>query len=216
MVSARIFLFPSKNFTSFFYRNLYTTKFEIPPRLQVHNGFLLDTRPKGERKVIKSAWKPKSGKNPLRIEVIDRKDFGLIGQFFVYQFITHSNFCRHLKMKYADLEPFFFELLNNIIDKPVSFAAFDEEKLVGIKLNNYHTADEFPELYPEGLYETNPKYEIKKDYADIIKSSPFSMKGNYLYGTYMDLIKNTGKFFPSDCKKVGILEGTAIHEKYMK
>uniref|UniRef100_A0A914Y6Y2 Ribosomal protein L5 n=1 Tax=Panagrolaimus superbus TaxID=310955 RepID=A0A914Y6Y2_9BILA len=166
MVVPRI-LVPSKNISPFFYRNLHSIKkFEIPPRLSVHNGFLLDSRPEGDRKVINPAWKPKSGKNLLRIELIDRKDFGLIGQFFVYQFIKHSNFCRHLQMKYEDLEPFFFELLDNIIDKPLSFAAFDEDKLVGIKLNNFHTADEFPELFPEGLYERNPKYEIKKDYGD--------------------------------------------------
>jgi hypothetical protein len=192
-----------------------TTKFEINPRLPVHNGFLLDTREKGERKVINSEWISKTGKNPIRIEMIDRKDFDLIGQFFTWHFAKHSNICRCLKMSYKDLEPFCLELLDSFIDKPLSFAAFDEEKLVAIKLNNTHTAEEFPEMYSEGLYHPNPKYEIKNDYSEIIKSSPYNLKCNHIYGIYMDVVKNTGKFLPNNCKKIGVLEATGIHEKYM-
>uniref|UniRef100_A0A914R2F4 N-acetyltransferase domain-containing protein n=1 Tax=Panagrolaimus davidi TaxID=227884 RepID=A0A914R2F4_9BILA len=101
-------------------------------------------------------------------------------------------------MSYKDLEPFCLELLDSLIDKPLSFAAFDDQKLVAIKLNNTHTFEEFPEMYSE-----------------VIKSSPYNLKCNHIYGLYMDVVKNTGKFLPNNCKKIGVLEATGIHEKYM-
>ena len=60
-----------------------------------------------------------------------------------------------------------FQLLATFIDKPMSYAVFDEEKLVAIKLNNYYTVEEFPELFDGQMPgEANPKFEMKNNYAE--------------------------------------------------
>uniref|UniRef100_A0A914ZBS8 Uncharacterized protein n=1 Tax=Panagrolaimus superbus TaxID=310955 RepID=A0A914ZBS8_9BILA len=147
-----------------------STDAEIPShRLPVHDGFLMDTRAKGEREILDPAWKPKVGgyTKSLRIEIIDRKDYAFIGQYLTWHFAKYCNIFECQQMTYDEAAPFFFNLLHPAIDKPFSFAAFEGDKLVGIRINTFHTADEFPEMYPRGLQVDNPKFIIEKDYGQV-------------------------------------------------
>uniref|UniRef100_A0AC35FH93 Uncharacterized protein n=1 Tax=Panagrolaimus sp. PS1159 TaxID=55785 RepID=A0AC35FH93_9BILA len=194
-----------------------SAKYEIPTkRLPVHDGYLLDTRPKGEREVIDPGWKPKVGgyTKPLRIEIIDRQDYAFIGQYFTWHFAKYCNIFETQNLTYDEAAPFFFSLLNSVIDKPLSFAAFEGDKLVGIRLNTYHTADEFPDMYPRGLCEKDPKFVIQKDY-DITNGVYPSRKLNRCNLCIEECGTQTGKFLPKDCKKLGVIEAAGVDSSYM-
>uniref|UniRef100_A0A914R7K0 Uncharacterized protein n=1 Tax=Panagrolaimus davidi TaxID=227884 RepID=A0A914R7K0_9BILA len=135
-------------------------------RLSLHEGFFLDTRQKGEREVVNPAWKPKDGKNPLRIEIADKKDLALVANFYNHHFTSNNNLRKALGATYEDMEEFSYDRAELAVKKPRSYLVFDENKFVAACLRTYYTKDEYFKIFNEELFHKNPKFLIKDDYAE--------------------------------------------------
>uniref|UniRef100_A0AC35GKG6 Uncharacterized protein n=1 Tax=Panagrolaimus sp. PS1159 TaxID=55785 RepID=A0AC35GKG6_9BILA len=136
------------------------------PRLLLHDGFFLDTRKSGEREVINPGWKPKDGKNLLRIEIADKKDLVLVANFFNHHFSSNNNLRKALEATYEDMEKFSYDRAALAVKKPRSYLVFDGKKLVAAALRTFYTPEEYFKIFNGELFYKSPKFLIKDDYAE--------------------------------------------------
>jgi hypothetical protein len=186
------------------------------PRLLLYDGFFLDTRQKGEREVVNPAWKPKDGKNPLRIEIADKNDLDLLSNFFNHHFIEHNNLRKALGATYEEMEEFCYDRAVLALKRPLSYLVFDENKLVAAVLRTYYTPDEYYKLFNGELFHENPKFLIKDDYAEEIKSRGYSLNANRLAVLNDVCISQIGKFLPPDVENLGFGIAAGVHPDYMR
>uniref|UniRef100_A0A914P489 Uncharacterized protein n=1 Tax=Panagrolaimus davidi TaxID=227884 RepID=A0A914P489_9BILA len=178
------------------------------PNLPISGDFMIDTRLKGERVVINPDWKSKNGKHLIRVEIIDEKDLDLIGNFYNY-----NNYLNLINVKPEETEKFAFDAVKKCLFQPLSFAAFDGEKLVGIQLNRFHIPSEFPQIF-DGFNENNPKFIIKEDYSNEIQNAPYTFEANKIYVNLEECFRQTGKFLPKEIKNLGVIKSIGIHPNY--
>ena len=57
--------------------------------------------------------------------------------------------------------------------------------------------------------------EVSETTLSDAECGPYNRNGNLVHALLKDGLSNTGKFLPSNCKKLGILEATGIHPNYM-
>uniref|UniRef100_A0AC35FTM6 N-acetyltransferase domain-containing protein n=1 Tax=Panagrolaimus sp. PS1159 TaxID=55785 RepID=A0AC35FTM6_9BILA len=186
------------------------------PRVSLHDGFFLDTRQKGERKIVNSGWIPKDGKNPLRIEIADKNDLVLVANFFNHHFIKNNNLRKILGATYEDMEQFSYDRAALALKKPQSYLVFDKNKLVAAVLRTFYTRDEFCKIFNGELSHTNPSFLIKDDYAEDIRAKGYSLNASRIAVLNEACFSQIGKFLPPD---VGILEfgiAVGVHPNYMR
>uniref|UniRef100_A0AC34F5X8 Uncharacterized protein n=1 Tax=Panagrolaimus sp. ES5 TaxID=591445 RepID=A0AC34F5X8_9BILA len=187
----------------------------IPPRLENENGFLIDTR-SGQRELVEE-FKPEGTDKIIRFEIADEKDRAMIGQFFVDLYNKSCSMFSCLNPSYEDTAPFVFNILDHVLDKRASIIAFDGNKMIGFSLNNFHTPEELAKLYPRGLCEENPIFEIKDDYGKDIDKGPFpTRKGNQIESLCDEAYSQTGKFLPKDIKNFAVAEAVGVHPEYFR
>uniref|UniRef100_A0A914Q0C3 Uncharacterized protein n=1 Tax=Panagrolaimus davidi TaxID=227884 RepID=A0A914Q0C3_9BILA len=182
-------------------------------RLSLHDGFFLDTRKSGERKVVNPAWKPKDGKNPLRIEIADKNDLVLVANFFNHHFTSNNNLRKALGATYEDMEEFSYDRAELAVKKPLSLLVFDGNKLVAASLRTYYTKDEYFEIFNGELFHKNPKFLINDDYAEDIRSKGYSLNASRIAVLNEACISQIGKFLPSDVENLDFGIATGIGMK---
>uniref|UniRef100_A0AC34F3J9 Uncharacterized protein n=1 Tax=Panagrolaimus sp. ES5 TaxID=591445 RepID=A0AC34F3J9_9BILA len=197
------------------YANVFPDQPLLPLRLPLSGNYFIDTRKRGERNILNPEWKPKNGKRPLRIEFIDSNDIALVGNFYNHHFNKHGNICQSRNMKDEETEKFKFDTLKNVLTKPLSFAAFEGDKIVALKLNRIHFSYEFERIFGGKIFETNPKFDIKSDYAVDILNGPYSLNANRVKVILDEALRQTGKFLPKNITNLGVLKSTGIHPEYM-
>uniref|UniRef100_A0A914P4K1 N-acetyltransferase domain-containing protein n=1 Tax=Panagrolaimus davidi TaxID=227884 RepID=A0A914P4K1_9BILA len=185
-------------------------------RLLLHDGFFLNTRKSGERKVVNPAWKPKDGKNPLRIEIAEKKDLELVANFFNHHFTSNNNLRKALGATYEDMEEFSYDRAELAVKKPRSYLVFDGNKLVAASLRTYYTKDEYFKIFNGELFHQNPKFLIKDDYAEDIRSKGYGLNASRIAVLNEACISQIGKFLPSDVENLDFEIATGVHPDYTR
>uniref|UniRef100_A0A914QW81 N-acetyltransferase domain-containing protein n=1 Tax=Panagrolaimus davidi TaxID=227884 RepID=A0A914QW81_9BILA len=121
-----------------------------------------------------------------------------------------------LDAKYENTKELIFDAIKIPMKQPLSYAAFDENQLVGIHLNRLHPKSQFSELFEGKLYYKNAKLYIKENYAEDIANGPYNnQNANRISVLLNECLKQTGKFLPEDIKNLGYMKVTVIDPKYM-
>uniref|UniRef100_A0A914PKN5 N-acetyltransferase domain-containing protein n=1 Tax=Panagrolaimus davidi TaxID=227884 RepID=A0A914PKN5_9BILA len=186
------------------------------PRLPLHNDFFLDTRQKGERKVVNPAWKPKDGKNPLRIEIADMNDLELVANFFNHHFIKNNNLRKALGATYEEMEEFSYDRAALGLGNPQSHIVFDGNKLVAVVLRKLYTPEEYYKLFNGELFHKNPKFLNKENYAEDIKARGFSQNASRIAVINEACISQAGKSLPPNVENLRFAIAAGVHPNYTR
>uniref|UniRef100_A0A914YU17 N-acetyltransferase domain-containing protein n=1 Tax=Panagrolaimus superbus TaxID=310955 RepID=A0A914YU17_9BILA len=183
--------------------------------LPLSGTFVLDYR--RDRQIIEDGYIPKGANFSIRFELLDENDYEFMTQYVTEHFVKESNVCRHLQLKGDELIELIQQQVIQWISCKNSVLVKHDEKIIGTALGSLHTREEFNDLFRGELFHDNPKFVIKKDYAEDIRNGPFKSHNLNRLGVLLEeLMWQTGKFLPKDIQKLAMHELAAIHPKYSR